>query len=341
MDKNIDRHILPIDEPILKTWPEEGFLTSIIRRKDTSYDWIINSFVQTSAYLHEEKDNEVRISYLPAGKHHYAVNRFDFCPFISKYCINTEMVDNLYCFVKKMIIQNYYVSLYVDQFFRLGDEEAYYGKMVHPLFIYGYDDYTKKIYSLDNFNNFKFDKKELDVDTLLKGYALVKKNKPFLYRIYMYMVNDKNYVFDIKYLINQMEDYRNGEDSTSYAGRYKDNKVYGISCYMVLLDYLVKVKEKDFHYIDLRSFAFIIEHKELMLKRVHYLVKRGFINVTREDELCNMLYTVIDYGKTALNLAMKYNFNHKMEIVDKIQDKIRKIIGMEEIFFEDIICILK
>lgn len=91
-----DRKMLNLQRPLFCTWPEDCFLTSMILNQNTAYDWIMNSFVQICAYKVTKEKNNMRINFLPSGKHHFRVNLYDYCPFISKYAIDNEIVKKVF-----------------------------------------------------------------------------------------------------------------------------------------------------------------------------------------------------------------------------------------------------
>jgi len=85
LHNNERKKILSItNNNILRTWPEDCFLISIIQNNPKSYDWIMNSFVQICTYKSTHDNNSFRINFLPSGKHHYPINLYDYCPFIDK-----------------------------------------------------------------------------------------------------------------------------------------------------------------------------------------------------------------------------------------------------------------
>ena len=100
---------------------------------------------------------------------------FDLCPFIDKYVLPRSFVFGLFSkfhsFVISAIEEGFYISTFLDQFFR-DDMHGNHGYH-HPTFIYGYDDAAKCVYITDNFENGKYAKKQISYDQLDTAFSLI------------------------------------------------------------------------------------------------------------------------------------------------------------------------
>lgn len=329
--------VLDIKESLTKAWPENNFLNSILQTRPTGYDWLMNTHIQTYGSFYENKTfniSEIRVTFYPYGM--LRTNIYDLCPFIRKYAIYKDIIlckyNGLSDFVKYSIDKGFYVSARINQFFRKDIEDYF----IHPLYIYGYDAYKKIVYACDNFEGGKYASKEISFDDLDKSFTFEEKSyweaSVFLYEMFDYKFEDNK-----GFICAQVEDYLNSGSNMCYLNRFtvpsstyeneteKGEIYFGIKCYDLLKRQIKQGREFSNYNIDLRSFAFLVDHKQMMFLRLTYLHSKKIISVNQcEIKKYNDL---LEKSKILLMLILKYNTSKKREILlkaDSLLDEIKE-----------------
>ncbi len=328
--------ILPLKDNILRAWPEDNFLLSIIQNKETAYDWIMNYLIQTVAVIGD--NGEGRIKFYPSGEHHKRVNLYDLCPFIRKYTVPMGIILEKYNTFSNFLVyalnNGFYVSNILDQYFipLLNGKKNYF---YHPNYIYGYN-LSEKIFSIcDNFELGKYKSIEVSFDLINEAFILLDS---FPWEIYeasanLYEVVDTKFKFDLNLFIELLNDYllsRNNLGNLDNYIRPQDRNIcFGIGCYDVLYDYVKKIVDKNGEeLIDLRSFVFLIDHKTLMRLRVEFLKFRGYLS--RNTLAMKIIENLENHCIKTLNLAIKYNFTKDPNIIHKLMETLENIKKMDK-----------
>ncbi len=318
--------ILDMGKPLLRTWPEDCFLTSIILSQEHAYDWIMNWFVQICAYKSEKKKETMRISFYPEGKHHFRINLFDLCPFISKDAVDNKWIkgvfNNFSDFVIYTLSNGYYLSVVLDQCYRPDMAEKH---IIHPAYIYGYNSDKKIIYTADSYSVGRYSYMEVPFEHINKAFELINANFDVLSdkKTYMYRVQKKNYKYSVEHLICLLEDYLNARDSTNYeyrnVGRY-----YGVKCYDMYLNYIDYILECGRSELDLRSFVFLVDYHSMMQWRVEYLIEKGYLAETEGDLLAGAR-ALKEFCEKTLYIIIKYTLTQSIEYLMIVRENVMEI----------------
>ena len=347
-NKQKKKQILPLEDVEIGAWPEQNFLLGLLSTQETGWDWVMNQFIQLRGahYMHHKYGVvDFSITFYPYGIHQLTPNLFDLCPFINKYTIPKSLVlaqfGNFHEFVKNSLDNGYYLSTFLDQFFR----EDYHGNygFHHPNFIYGYDDGEKAIYLADNFEQGKYGRKMISYEKLDRAFLLVPgyvwEVSVFLYKMVPY-----EHSFYAPYVKEQIEDYLNPRRGICYLDRtvcqnphyqgedYENEVFYGIEVYQLLLNYLNAICEKDNSYPeeDWRSFVMLCDHKRLMVRRYEYMAQGGYL--TESEKLYEGLEDLEKDCRIALNMFLKYTITGDLEIIKRLMNRV------EEIWDRDVEC---
>ena len=270
----MDIKILPLETVPLTAWAEQNFLFGIVKSQVTGWDWLLNQFIQLRGahYVNFEYGAvDSSITFYPYSIHQLAPNMFDLCPFINKYTIPKKYVMNhyesFYDFVKETLDDGFYLSTFLDQFFRKDrDGEGF----RHPNFIYGYNKKNDSVYLADNFEYGKFCKKEISRIDLERAFELVSDNL-WEVSVFLYKLVDYHHQFNSKYVKEQIEDYLHPNRGICYFNRtvciepvhmdehYLNEVYFGVECYDLLRNYIVALIEGNNVYLndDWRSFAMV------------------------------------------------------------------------------------
>lgn len=121
--------ILPVKYPIITSFPPYANNLSILAAKSESLEWIYNNFIGLEAF---EFNDGILIRF---------TDSLIDCPFLSLSMIERKIVkDDILDYFKKLIDNQFYISVHIDQYY-LSNSDKYRSKTyVHPVFIYGYKD---------------------------------------------------------------------------------------------------------------------------------------------------------------------------------------------------------
>lgn len=331
--------ILPTSEVKMTTWPEQNFLFAILKEVSTGYDWLLNTHIQIrgSHFIYYEGGNvDTSITFYPYAMHNLTPNIYDLCPFIEKYTIPKDLVKSKFGrfneFAIAALMSGYYISTYMDQYFR--DDIKLYG-FHHPNFIYGFDKNAKKIYMVDNFEKNKYTYKTISFSQADKAFELVGGNS-WEVSIFLYKIKSYKHVFFSEYVRQQLEDYLAPNKGLCYLDRtvcmnphyngtdYLNEVYYGIDCYELMHRYLAGIKEGDVGFVegDWRNFSMLKDHKQLMLERYDFMSSKGFMN--RNDNLREQLVKQTEECEIMLNMFLKYNLTHDVEMLDRLTLRLDK-----------------
>ncbi len=333
--------ILDLGIPMMRAWPEDCFLSSLIQKQDTAYDWMMNSFIQICSYKQQDKD--MRINFLPSGKHHYEVNLFDLCPYISKYSIENEIITANYGkftnYAIEAISKGYYVSTSLEQFYDVNRSMPHLG---HPVYIFGYDLEKGILHTADSYYDGKYGYMEVALENIDERFYRLNyySDKWYNHRTYTYKLKKMQHNFDVRLLYNLLSDYLNSYYSTSYKAYEYDNMTYGIECYSAFINYVDNTKKNKVDYWDLKSFVFLQDYKIMMEKRIEYLIKNNYI-LQSEASLKDKIGEDISQCKIMLSLAIKYEIKHDINYLDIIVERMNKLYQDEFVFTERLMAALK
>lgn len=323
---DIGECMLDIGKPLLRTWPEDCFLTSIIQGQEHAYDWIMNSFVQICAYKFDKKKGTMRISFYPEGKHHFRINLYDLCPFISKYVVDNKWLNGVFNnfsdFAMYTLSNGYYLSVVLDQFYRSDTAGKH---IIHPVYIYGYNAQKKVIYTADSYMAGRYTYMEVAFEHINEAFESINVNCNVAYdhKTYMYQVEPKTYKFSMEHLVCLLEDYLNAKDSTNYEYR-NAGRCFGVKSYDVFLNYIDYIIESRQSELDLRSFVFLVDYHCMMEWRMEYLIEKGYLAETERD-LAASARALKESSENTLNIAIKYVLKQNLDCLVAARENIRKI----------------
>lgn len=335
------RKELPMIYPNITSYPKHANMLACVGQYENSIQWFYNYYVQ----LHTGKNPENQGGFI------------DFCaPQAWRGCpwFHTQKIDRSFMikgwnsaskFILDCIDSDYYIYLYLDQFY-IPDSWAFQTQhFPHDSFIYGYDCYNKQIniadfykYSKYSFSTASFsqideacrDEELLHANDQLGGIILVKPTK------YDY------FNFDLKLLKALIEDYLQSKvSSKSYTDNYRievgDNRgwwAYGLEVYshfIKFLEYVVQQKVA----LDIRGFQVLIDHKTLMLSRIKFLAEQKLL--TSVDSIYVEYEAIKNECVKIRNIAIKCYVTDNVKGIQKIIDDIPVIVEKERNVLEKLL----
>lgn len=329
--------VLPVEEVGTKAWPETNFLLSVLKNFPFGWDWVLNTHIQLRCSIFYSKKWNIydsRVTFYPYGMHDLTQNIFDMCPMLDKYVIPRKIIFEKYLspiqFVEEAIQENYYISTYMDQFFRKDIGRIGYH---HPNYIYGFDSEAEEIYIMDNFEQGKFQKKTISYAEFLESYNQITGTN-WEAGVFLYQLKQKEFEFTPDFVKEQIADYLYPEKQRCYFNRMVcpkpiiDNEErydytnFGIHCYEFIQNFVFKNMNNEIN-SDIRFFCIMEDHKYLMLKRYEYMVEGGFIK--ENPELYEGLKEILAAFKILTNLYLKYIVTNKKEILPRVAERLNEL----------------
>ena len=328
--------ILPFNEnPTITAYPHYSFMCSIIETTDLGRQWMEQAYLQIASYTyHTPRDDykDFRLLFYP-GAGIGDGDLWNICPLIDKVTLPREAIDyDCIDFVKKWIDREWYISLYVNQFFRT-DLTPENPVIIHPILVFGYD--KEYIYCADCFEKWKYGVKKLTyaefncavIDTEVSVEEFNSGNGIQLYKMSDWYPNDLDYNFLLQqcndYLNSTLSDYynpmnyRNGKWYYTEAGDYGEMH-FGEQVYSDLIQVIDEAIEEKYPWNlqgllapDLRL---LTNKAELLRNKFEYL------NIPNMEY--NKFQDFIDTAKIMENLLLKYNLSKNIALLDRLKAKI-------------------
>lgn len=263
------KKVLPVHEPLIKSFPWDAHLLSIIGNCEEEYNWIMHNYIDFFAI------NTQNGIYLNFCKKSY----WNSCPFLVQDSVNRKIIEscniNIIEFIEKCIREDFYLSFFVSQ----ASIPLYIAAGVHEPLIYGFDNTKKNIYIADFFDgHYTFGL--CTYEQLTDGYQKLRDENN-VWKSTIQLMN-KNQGRQDRYkplstmssptrntLCRSLNNYLYSKSLfyEDYADEYMDYEElsFGIDSLAALKKYLLKNPE-----LDIRPFHAIVEHSYMMLKRSIY-----------------------------------------------------------------------
>lgn len=322
--------ILPVKYPRITCHPDMVALISILECIPESREWIYTNFILVEAF-------EIFEGYAQGTKDLVMVPGYDFsyfCPWIWRGEFNpatvNELCGDIIDFIKKAIRQNNYLLIMVDEskINALKRSESFF----HNLFIYGYDETAQQLLVGDFTFKERFSFEKISFDEFRNAYknvlSVVNKLDGNGGVTLWHMHRDVSYRLDIQFVKQRFVDYLNGYSYMNQCvkGYYQaPDNVIGINVYTFLCEGMEKLKETT---SDMRKCLHnLYEHKRLMVERLEYMIKQGYIS---EREILNECKEIAKMAEVSCNLYIKFQLTQKWEMRDRIKELLREMKAREE-----------
>ncbi len=321
---------LLVNAPPILSYQQIALPLSVAMMNPTAENWLYSNYIQVSCVN--------RRHYLSKGNRdnalHYSFYNPDITSPESAEHICIEGCRQLYLFkrmdfIKETIEGGWYIYTDADMFYINGSDGFRETHYPHDMLIYGYDDEHVYIYMYDRY---KLTSHMVCYDNFLKGYySEYCGDKIYRNRAILFKPNSMKCLINIGKIRWYMHDYLNG---TETFARERPNvfnpdslTMNGIETYkefVELIDYAIINEYKDLRRSDLYCFY---EHKKIMLDRVVYLRKNGYLSLS--DKLLDEFEVIKKQAEILMFLGLKMN---TLEIPERknftlmcMKDKISKI----------------
>lgn len=304
------KKLLPVSHPERTCYSFFSSVFAILSSSNVDYhSWYSENFIQIQARPFMPPGGQ-DISFSQEWMH----ENLNFCPFIDLQRMKKTEIESEW---KKDIID--FVISHIDEgkylFTTVNHEHIKASDFInnHAMLIYGYDLDENVIHIADNFINGKFTFSKCSFEEFIDAYYLLGTRYDWLENIVFILKlnNVQNTEFNLAHMIEQIQDYLNS--------RGNGNLVYGLNVYEVLNEYLSNLLEKSAMW-DIRSFHFLMEHKDSMVNRIEYLYKNNMLS--NAQFLHDSFKTIAKKVQSYRNLMIKMRFTDDNMIIRKILNEL-------------------
>lgn len=341
---NKKSRILPVVYPIIASNTEHGYLLSGVLSNSKAWAWVMGNYVNQILYsLRFGLD----MNFYPLMNHTH-------CPCIDYMRISRKLIfhkwDNFIQFISEMIDDEYYIMIFLDRFYIPVSGEYKKVHNWHPSLIYGYDYEKKIIYIADFYLHRKFSFENVSFYFICQAFSSDQEREmPFINQRYFgsddaIIYKNRNeflFKFDINSFKTKCINYLNSTNLSRIYGLsdsyYFGTSIFGLSTMKEVRKLILNQYDSD--EINVKLFTVPKERTNLMLERLKYLEKNGYIglNNTVNQKFLEIqkLYNIM------MGLVIKYNITNDKRNLEKIDLYIEQVNDAEEVAFEQLIGILK
>lgn len=329
LEVKLSKKILPMQYPTVTSWQWQANAFAVLECYPETEPWIMSHFIQ------------LQLTSNPGSSYvdFYRTPTFEFCPWLFHQHLKRDTVQyfnpDICSFIADAIHQGSYVYGVFNQAHFLEGHDW----LPHDLFIYGYDLERKVFHAADFTFTGKYSFAEVSFGQLEKAYRSIQPWDDWLYLgkggLSLLSFNaSAGYDFNLENVIEQLEGFLTGHNcfekmrEMSYRTR---PYVSGLAVYEKLIEDLVRIKAGE-HEPDYRPFHVICDHKALMVRRILYLERQGYLE--GDSGLAERYRRLGNDALLCRNLLIKYTLSNQPAIIDKMILNIRNIINNERELIE-------
>lgn len=344
------KKILDLQKCIIDVYNGYACTTSIILGKNEGRNWFVQNYLNYMVSYNENYDYVICDYFYSDIFYNTAINCFQPENMVSFpyncYSVPATEVNDIIDFVKKILNREFYICLFVN----LKYLSNYYKTQdfIHDIFIYGYDDEKRVIYSTGYIGGKKYAKVEHTFDEIIEAYnntnvESIVHNRFDTNRITFFKYKENFiYQFNIDKFIWTLKEYLNISNYCKYIKREvylnttSDTKtVYGIEGINIIINYLKTLNARKS--LDVRQIYFLYNHKRNMKYKLQFLYEHKYIP---NNKIVDEYEVIIKNTNICLNIAIKYSLVKRVELINDMIILLKKIYLLEYNILNDLISIL-
>lgn len=324
---NKGKVILPVNYPPITSWQWHASLFSILANEEYALEWIYSNYIQLRCYPEKDEITGNRIFLLDFMPGDSSLKE---CPYLLPQIITQEQIlsysDDILTFLLKSLDLSYYIFGICDETNMLNRGQ----RILHQLFIYGYDLESQVFYVGDFTFARKYSYTTVPFEKVVDGFLNVQPGEDFVFNhnyknmrgLYLLKKNteEKYYTFDPKFVKRTLNEYINGLNTKEHFLQMRNNlssNVFGVNTYNSIIEQLRLLEEKINTWYDYRPFHIMYDHKVLMENRLKYMMNNKYIPFNQD------LLNEYDLVKTALlkarNTFIKAIVKRDIDMLGKIK----------------------
>ena len=243
--------------------------------------------------------------------------------------VNEDIVQ----FAIKYIDKDYYIQLYLNEFYMPDRSNYKIENYTHETLIHGYDLYDET-FTIVGYNKMgQYGSSKLKFSYFKKAYMRINYLPNHMARIGLLKYkNNKYYEFDMNLFLEQLRDYIES-NNTSERFRMLDTPedgIYGMEMYCYLIHCLLEQRNN----FDIRLLHILWEHKKCMLNRLIYMENKGYLDPSED---LSVAYNKIEREVANLRLVMlrvvlgsKKEKETDTSSIKYVKTKLEKLAGEEK-----------
>lgn len=299
-----------------------GAISSILLTDERWLPTFFNDFLQVccieKAYDIDYYNHKVQI---------YNTNLFDSARTPLPSNLIETNIHSIFDLVKYYISKDYYCYTYINADYFSKWESQGQDKYDREVVIYGFDDSESILYimGMDAKNLFSFE--TISYKDFLTGWQNIINES--LYILYIHPKESYTEDFDTVKFKNNLHDY-------IFSIRGDENRLYGIETFRNLETLLQDTFQHN-NGLYLKMYVFLSNHKNLMLRRIGWLVDHGILNENEYAKYERVEHKAHDLLKT----CQKYNECLEMDILHDVRQKLHDLLDDEYSTLQSIYQILR
>ncbi|SDD05550.1 hypothetical protein SAMN02799630_01967 [Paenibacillus sp. UNCCL117] len=329
---------LSISIPPVKCWQFSAFPLAVIGPDERSWGWIYSNYIQVS--IHER----FATAPVPFGfyEYDYACN-----PLLSVQRMDRDLFPlfhrGIVDFVKDCIGQGYSVYLNLNEYHV--PSRMHYGvrNYSHDVLVYGYDE-EQSIFDLLGYNErLMFGSSAISFTEFEQAYASLDTFPNTCRQIFLYRLNERaSYSFNIDLVVESLEDYlysRNTALKYRLLAEPEDDLIFGLDSYPILQQFVEAQSSNTNPWVDMRYLHMLWEHKHLMVSRIAYMTKRGFL--AEAGGLPGRFAQLEKTAEAARNSFIKFSRSRKPAHLTSIIGTLERMRAEERQLYDELLAAIR
>ncbi|WP_088549666.1 hypothetical protein [Paenibacillus aquistagni] len=346
-DQNKRKVQLPFEMPQVYGFLGHAYVLGILQPFEYAQPWIHTSYIQLFIAKHYLNDfQEYRLDFYPDLMIAYGNMPWLIYRHCDKVLLSQLGVD-IHRYLITQLEREFYVVTYVDEYYIHNSICYQQNHFVHDIFIYGYD-LDRQIYHVAIFDkNRQFSTQEVTFEQFEQAYlsegsssqtliSSCKRLEPCDYETSKYGAGLARFDFDLKLMIDVLNDYLEGRNSTKRLRMTQQpmEGYFGVEIYPLLQDFITRVMEGVQNF-DVRPFHILWEHKKMMVARVQYLQKHGYLK--EETTLLEQFERLEKQSYTQRNLMLKSFMSENRKILQPLLKSLEDMMAAEKALIKQLI----
>ncbi|WP_127571481.1 hypothetical protein [Paenibacillus xylaniclasticus] len=315
---------------------------SIVPEEDDKFDeWFYSNFIQLTCSKDTPGPNEITYHELFIWDHmfpHFRTTNMIRSDFTS----HDELMET----IVRGISKGYYFHGYMDEYFLPPLEFHQRIHLIRDILIYGFDLDEQVLHVLGYDHARQLVPTAVKIQDFLRAYDAVTDQIDWAQSLYLYKRReDREYKFDMVNVIMNLEEYLESKCSAEHMRGIRNPgasiyDVYGLDIIDVYCDVLAKHNpEKELRHV---AISVLHEHKELMKKRMNYMVEKQLIT-DRDglDKIITAYEEVVERYDILRMVLFKFNATFQPKLLAKMAEELQALKEVEYAILSDLVALLK
>ncbi|KAF6628163.1 hypothetical protein ACN92M_23870 [Paenibacillus polymyxa] len=322
---------LPVTTPLIQCYPYHANLLSVIQNHSEAFPWILDNYLELEM---PDPPLDLRLDF--SGPSLWKTCPFVYYQRIERHLVNTNW-SNLWNFITQCINNGNYIYLLVNHYHLPVSRYYHNNKVIHDLFIYGYDEQTGMLKVADNFNN-KYTYEYVAYKDIKQAYKDMHEEDDWVHGIELIRYRSRPFCFDPLAIKEKLNRYLNSTNLFFHfripAEFYKLGWYYGISVYDKLFNHLQLIIEGKSGY-DGRPFHVLYEHKTILHQLCNFLEQQG--HLPEHYHLSLQFKELAQQTLLLRNHYIKISMTNRLNMLDSLMTKIKQIKANEQLLLSQLI----